>query len=45
MGFAIVFPNSRNSKGVKYKVNEVRDLIDTEINFEITNDNHYPDEE
>lgn len=45
MGFAIVFPNSKNSKGVKYKVNEVQDLIDTEINFEETNDNHYPDEE
>lgn len=45
IGFAIVFPNSKNSKGVKYKVNEVKDLIDTEINFEETNDNHYPDEE
>lgn len=45
IGFAIVFPNSKNSKGVKYKVNEVKDLVDTEINFEATNDNKYPDEE
>ncbi len=44
MAFAIVFPNSRNSKGVKYKVNEVKDIIETEINFETTNDNQYPDE-
>ena len=45
IAFAIVFPNSKNSKGVKYKVNEVKDLIETEINFEETNDNQYPDEE
>ena len=45
IAFAIVFPNSKNTKGVKYKVNEVKDLVDTEINFENTNDNKYPDEE
>ena len=45
IAFAIVFPNSKNSKGVKYRVNEVKDLIETEINFEETNDNHYPNEE
>ena len=44
IAFAIVFPNSKNSMGVKYKVNEVKDLIETEINFEETNDNQYPDE-
>ncbi len=44
IAFAIVFPNSKNSKGVKYKVNEVNDIIETEINFEKTNDNQYPDE-
>ena len=45
MAFAIVFPNSKNSKGVKYRVNQVKDLVETEINFEKTNDNQYPDEE
>lgn len=45
IGFAIVFPNSKNSKGVMYKVNMVNDLVETEINFEETNDNQYPDEE
>ena len=45
IGFAIVFPNSKNSKGVMYKVNMVNDLEQTEINFEETNDNHYPNEE
>lgn len=44
IAFAIVFPNSRNSRGVKYRVNEVKDIIETEINFETTNDNQYPDE-
>lgn len=45
IAFAIVFPQSKNAKGVKYKVNEVKDLIETEINFEATNDNKYSDEE
>lgn len=45
IGFAIVFPKSKNSKGITYKVNMVQDLMDTEINFEETNDNQYPDEE
>lgn len=45
IAFAIVFPNSKNSRGVKYRVNEVKDLVETEINFEETNDNLYPDEE
>ena len=45
IAFAIVFPNSRNSNGYKYKVNEDTDLIATEINFEQTNDNQYSDEE
>lgn len=44
IAFAIVFPNSRNTKGVKYKVNEVMDIIESEILFEETNDNQYPDE-
>lgn len=44
IAFAVVFPNSNNSKGVQYKVNEVRDLMETEINFESENDNTYPDE-
>lgn len=44
IAFAIVFPNSRNSQGVKYKVNEVKDLVETEINFENENDNQYQDE-
>lgn len=45
VGFAIVFPNSKNSKGVKYKVNEVKDLIETERIFESENDNQYADEQ
>lgn len=44
IAFAIVFPNSKNSSGVKYRVNEVVDLVETEINFEETNDNQYSDE-
>lgn len=44
IAFAIVFPSSNNSKGVTYVVNDVKDLIETEINFESENDNIYPDE-
>lgn len=44
IGFAVVFPNSKNSRGVQYKVNDVRDLMESEINFESENDNIYPDE-
>lgn len=44
IAFAIVFPSSSNSSGVTYVVNEVKDLIETEINFESENDNTYPDE-
>lgn len=44
IAFAIVFPNSKNARGVKYRVNEITDLIDTEIHFEETNDNQYCDE-
>ncbi len=43
IAFAIVFPNSRNTKGVKYQINEVKDLIETEINFEETNENRDSD--
>ena len=43
IAFAIVFPASSNSSGVTYVVNEVKDLIETEINFESENDNTYPD--
>lgn len=44
IAFAVIFPKSNNSKGVQYKVNEVKDLMETEINFEYENDNTYPDE-
>lgn len=44
IAFAVIFPKSNNSKGVQYKVNEVKDLMETEINFESENDNTYPDE-
>lgn len=44
IAFAIIFPNSKNSQGFKYKVNEVTDIIETEINFENENDNVYADE-
>ena len=44
IAFAIVFPNSKNSQGFKYKVNEVKDIIETEINFDNENDNVYADE-
>lgn len=44
IAFAIVFPNSKTSKGVKYRINQDKDLVETEINFEKTNDNQYPDE-
>lgn len=44
IAFSIVFPNSKNSQGFKYKVNEVKDIIETEINFDNENDNVYTDE-
>jgi hypothetical protein len=44
IAFAIVFPNSQNSRGFKYKVNEVKELIESELNFENENDNEYADE-
>ena len=40
----IVFPNSKNSQGFKYKVNEVQDIIETEIDFDNENDNVYADD-
>ena len=44
IGFAIVFPPSENSQGVKYKINEIQDFVDTEITFDSENDNTYADE-
>ena len=44
IAFAIVFPNSKNSQGFKYKVNEVQDIIETEIDFDNENDNVYADD-
>ncbi|WP_304649051.1 Z1 domain-containing protein [uncultured Duncaniella sp.] len=46
ISFAIVFPQSKTSTGVKYKVNDViKSLIETELNFDKENDNIYPDEQ
>lgn len=45
IGFAIVFPNSQNSNGVKYKINKIEEYSQAEEEFEQSNDNIYDEDE